>query len=112
MGRKHHDMVNEIIANFDFERVNSVMTFLDWTWATCKNKVPSIRELKEAGEEHLYTAIEQVMSPNNTHGPDVAWISASGGLHARAWKDDKGQLDKIELQFIIEEWESDNDIEV
>ena len=107
MARKKKDMINEVLANFDFERVHETMDLLDWRWHSIG--IPTIGELKEAGEHHLNCAIEQATSPNNKEHHDCGWISASGGLKAMAWKTKKGNLAKVQLEFIVTEWDADNE---
>jgi len=107
MGRKKEDMVNEVLAHFDFEKVHTVMKALNWTWRD--EGTPDIRKLKESAEYHLYGAIKQVLSPDNKEHHDVAWQSASGGFKAMAWKTKKGKLAKVQLEFIVADWDADKD---
>jgi hypothetical protein len=39
----------------------------------------------------------------------VGWISASGGFKAMAWKTKKGKLAKVQLEFIVSEWDAEKD---
>ena len=107
MSRKKYDMVNEVLAHFDFEKVHKTMTALDWKWADVG--IPSIREIKETAEQRLYNAIEQVLSPDNDSHHDVGWLSSSGGFKAMAWKNEDGTLAKIQLEFIVTDWDAEND---
>jgi hypothetical protein len=107
MARKKHDMINEVLAHFDFEKVQIVMKALNWKWTG--TGIPNIKEIKESAEHHMYAAIEQVLDPNNTEHHDIGWISASGGLKAMAWKNEDGELTKIQLEFIIADWDAEND---
>ena len=108
MARKKYDMINEVLAHFDFQAVNQTMKALNWTWATVEG-VPTIQQLKESAEYYMNSAIEQVLSPNNKEHHDVGWISASGGFKAMAWKTKKGKLAKVQLEFIVSEWDADNE---
>lgn len=107
MSRKKDDMINEVLAWFDFEKVNKVMIALNWKWAG--TGVPSIRELKESAVERMENAIELVLSPDNKSHDDVAWISSSGGLKAMAWKHEDGTLAKIQLEFIVSDWDAESE---
>lgn len=102
-------MVNEVLAQFDFERVKEVMDAIKWHWAG-SDGVPTIRELKEEAENHLYSAIEQVLSPTNTEHHEIGWHSASGGLKATAWKNEDGTLARIQLEFIVADWDADDTV--
>lgn len=108
MARKKSDMVNEVLAHFDFEKVHRTMRFLHWTWAG-SDGVPTAAELKEAAEYHMYGAIEQAISPDNKSHTDCAWISASGGFKAMAWRTKKNKLAKVQLEFIVTDWDADNE---
>jgi hypothetical protein len=107
MARKRSDMVNEVLAHFDFEKVHKVMTYLNWKWFD-KASVPSISDLKESAEHHLYSAIEQALSPNNTDHHEVGWMSASGGFEAMAWKNEDGTLARVRLEFVVADWSADD----
>jgi len=109
MARKSYDMVNEVLAHFDFEKVNETMTLLNWSWAG--EGIPSVKQLKDSAENHLYGAIKQALDPNNTEHHEVRWISASGGFKATAWKNEDGTLAKVLLEFIVTEWDAEDDSE-
>ena len=100
---KRTNMVNEIIANFDFEKVQNVMTHLEWGWHG--EGVPSLSRLKEGAIERLDSAIDGLLSSDINH--NIAWISSSGGFKATAWKNKKGKLKKLSLEFIITDWDTD-----
>ena len=102
---KKQNMINDIIANFDFEKVNIVMKTLNWQWAN--EGIPNIKELKESAIERLKNAIEQAISPDNKEHHDIGWISSSGGFKATAWKNKKGKLDKLQLEFIVSDWDTE-----
>jgi hypothetical protein len=107
MARKKDDMINEVLAHFDFERVNQTMKALNWTWYN--EGIPSIQQLKESAEHHMNSAIEQVLSEKNKEHHKVAWLSSSGGFKAMAWKTKKGKLAKVQLEFIVSEWDTENE---
>ena len=105
MTRNTDDMIHEIIAWFDFEKVQKTMTALDWTWG--EEGTPSQFSLKESAYERLKSAAELVLSPNNTEHHEIPWISASGGFKATAWKTEKGELSRLLLEFIVTEWDAE-----
>ena len=107
MARKKYDMVNEVLAHFDFDKVNQTMKALNWTWRD--EGIPTIQQLKESAEERMYNAIDQVLSEKNKESHEVAWISATGGFKAMAWKTKKGKLKRIQLEFIVSEWDAENE---
>jgi len=108
MARKKKDMINEVLANFDFDKVHKTMTLLNWVWAG-SDGVPTKAELKEAAEYHMNGAIEQVLSPDNKSHTDCAWISASGGFKAMAWRTKRNKLARVQLEFMVTDWDADNE---
>lgn len=108
MARNRYDMINEVIANFDFERVHEAMVALNWKWFDLAD-VPSINDLKESAYQRLSDAIKQAVDRNNTEHQDIGWISNSGGLKATAWRDEDYKLAKIQLEFIVTDWDADNE---
>ena len=104
MARKKDDMINEVLAHFDFDKVNQTMKALNWTWRD--EGIPTIQQLKESAEYHMNSAIEQVLSEKNKESHNVAFISASGGFKASAWKTKKGKLEIVRLEFIVSEWDA------
>lgn len=109
MARKSYDMVNEVLAHFDFERVREVMGALNWTWAG--KGIPTMRDLKEEAERLMYCAIKQATDPGNLEHHDIGWISATGGFKAMAWKKEDGTLARVQLEFIVTEWDAEDDSE-
>lgn len=107
MARKSYDMVNEVLAHFDFERVHETMNALNWTWAGVG--VPTMRDLKEEAERLMSNAIEQAIAPSNLEHHNIGWISATGGFKAMAWKNEDGTLAKVQLEFIVTEWDAYDD---
>jgi hypothetical protein len=107
MARKKYDMVNEVLAHFDFDKVHQTMKALNWTWYG--KGIPTLQELKESAEERMYNAIDQVLSKDNKESHEVAWVSTTGGFKAMAWKTKKGKLAKVQLEFIVSEWNADNE---
>ena len=107
MARKNYDMVNEVLAHFEFEKVKLTMDVLDWKWAM--TGVPTIKQLKESAEERLYDAIKQATSPDNDQHHDIGWISSSGGLKATAWKNEDKTLALLQLEFVVTEWQAEDE---
>jgi hypothetical protein len=107
MARKKYDMINEVLVHFDFEKVHQTMKALNWKWA--EEGVPTVKSLRESAEERMNCAAKQVLDKNNTEHHDIGWISSSGGLKAMAWRDENYNLARIQLEFIVTEWDADNE---
>jgi hypothetical protein len=106
--KSQQEMIDNIIDNFDFNRVMTTMDALHWRWRGSKD-TPTKQELIDSALERLHSAIEQVLSPDNKEHKDIGWISASGGFQAQAWKTKKGNLAKLQLEFIVSDWDVERD---
>lgn len=78
--------IDEVIADFNFEKVHRVMEFLKWEWAG--RGVPDVPEMKRVARELL---------EDLNHRPDV-WEMRTGGFEAS-----KDKSHGYYLQFIVEE---------
>lgn len=94
--------VKQLISDFDFERVHSVMKFTKWHWDT---EIPSMSKVVLfAHDLCLKCATEAFEKGMNTH------CVSSGGFEVRVYigEDLKDEYDEsgifIELKFILTEW--------
>jgi hypothetical protein len=100
-------MLQDIIDNFDFDRVHNVMDYLNWQWATCSG-VPTIEELKEKAISLLRDASELRLGGYKDTHHELPIMCSTGGLEAKAWCDeDKTQIVGLELKFVLTSWDSD-----
>jgi len=78
--------IKSIIEKFDFEKVNKIMTILDWRWVNnnMELSIPTSYELKE----------ESIRILNDVYDSDMYSVS-TGGLKASKFED------HLELEFII-----------
>jgi hypothetical protein len=83
--------VDEVLADFDFERVHRVMDWLGWTWANL-GRTPTIAELTDEARRLL---LELNGEPE---------VLGSGGLRA-SYKSDG----TLSLKFILAEAWSDQE---
>jgi hypothetical protein len=98
-------MVDDILSEFDFEKVHDTMVALDWKWASTHPSVPSIRDLKDTARQLLIKVYQLRKDDyNNTH-PEVPVQVATGGFRAIALCNEDGVVDFLKLEFIITEWE-------
>ncbi len=51
-------MIDEIMDEFNFARVHKAMVALDWKWASSKNYIPSMDELRTEAERLLRDAAD------------------------------------------------------
>jgi len=102
-------MLEDIIDNFDFDRVHNVMDYLNWQWTTCSG-VPTIEELKEKAISLLRDASELRLGGYKDTHHESPIICSTGGFEAKAWCDeDKTQIVGLELKFVLTSWDSEVD---
>lgn len=66
MTEEYVKKINDIIDNFDFEKVHAYMTLIKWVWF-CEG-IPSVSELKETAKKLLIEAIEKEYAEIATGG--------------------------------------------
>lgn len=97
--RQTDDLIDDILENFNFEKVNIAMKFLDWRWASI-GRVPTINELKESAREQLQNCIKEAKD-NKTE-----FYISSGGLKSFYSFDENF----LELEFVLTDWTEEDDI--
>ena len=89
----HQELIDEVMDNFNFNKVHKVMTFLDWNWFSPKGfSIPTIDEIKEEARRLLVDAVTKHTT------------IASGGFKARFEDSPDGEEPFIGLEFIIEDF--------
>ncbi len=103
------ELINEVLDNFDFEKVHKVMTFLDWKWISLSdatNEVPSIAKLVRTAQQYLEMAYDGLAKASYE---DNQYMVGSGGFEAQAKRYPAG-LDKpdvlLTLSFNLAQWEA------
>lgn len=100
-------MIEEVLTEFDFSRVYLTMKALNWTWGM-QPSIPSIDELKRSSERLLRGAVKGVISSEKLSEGE-AYIHATGGLKASAYRNRYRAITAIQLEFVVTSWESDGD---
>jgi len=101
---KHQRMIANILNEFDFDRVHQAMICLGWEWYF--TGVPTIDELRDGARERIDSAIKGCLKEGNDN---KSYSSSSGGLKATVEKNTCGQIDFIELEFVLTSWDSESD---
>ena len=103
------ELINEVLDNFDFDKVHKVMTFLDWKWVNCSEgtcEVPSISRMIRTVQRYLSQAYDGLAS--NKHDSNE-YMLGSGGFEIWAKRFPVG-LDKpdilLTLNFNLASWEA------
>ena len=84
------ELIDEILDQFDFQKVKEVMDALNWTWAIgTESHVPDIPELRKQAREMLWDVIRS----------KGRMIKTGGGFVA-----EKEDDDTLELRFEVTAW--------
>ncbi len=98
------DMIEDIMSEFEFDQVETVMDALGWRW---RGEIPSIEDLQETAERLLRGAAKSRLGDFKDTHHDVAIISATGGFEAKAFCDEnKTKITGLQLDFIVTSWDS------
>jgi len=100
-----NQMIDEIIDEFDFNRVQRAMDYLNWKWV---GESVTVDMLKEEARRLLKGAAEARLGDyKNTHW-EQGIINATGGFQAMAWcNKDKTKIDALDLKFILADWDAE-----
>jgi hypothetical protein len=98
-------MVDDILTEFDFEKVHDTMVALDWKWASTHPSVPSIRDLKDTARYLLINVHNMRMGEYKDTHPEVPVTCGTGGFKATALCNEDQVVDFLKLEFIVTEWE-------
>ncbi len=105
-----YEQIDEIMTNFDFEKVKKCMTLLEWTWRD--EGIPTISMLRSAAMGRLITAYDgcKDMIENDKDCSPPTYHSASGGFFATATyytgEEDFEEGIYLTLHFSVESWEN------
>jgi len=104
------DMIGEIMEEFNFGKVESVMFHLNWRWASEYNRTPNIDELRERAQELLESAAKSRLGFYIDEHHEVGITNSTGGFKATAWCNEaKTEITGLKLEFIVTNWDSFNE---
>ena len=102
-------MIDDILKNFDFGKVQTVMFKLNWKWATedAGLAIPTIADLQECAIDLLSKAAKGVMrSKENGYNPDLGYTVGTGGLEATAYTNSNAtEVEVLDLKFVLVQWD-------
>ena len=106
-------MVDEILEEFNFERVQTVMFKLNWQWAMTAHGIPTIEELRETAERLLRQAAECRLGQYGNSYWELGIINATGGFQATAFCDEtKTRITGLDLKFVLTEYDAGESDEI
>ena len=97
-------MIDDIMDEFNFAKVQSTMYHLDWKWASVG--IPTIDDLRNEAERLLRGAAEARLGQfKDTHW-EQGIINGTGGFQAMAFcNEDKTKIIGLDLKFVLAEWD-------
>jgi hypothetical protein len=103
-----NQMIDDIMDNFDFIKVQNVMFALDWKWAGIG--VPTLDQLINEARQLLKTSAELRLGDYLGEYWEEGIISATGGFQSTAYCDEnKTKIIMLNLKFVLTEWDSEID---
>ena len=104
-------MIDEIMDEFNFATVHKTMVALDWKWASSKNYIPSMDELRDQAIYLLRGAAKARLGDYKDTHWELGVIHGTGGFQATAFCDkNKTRITGLDLKFVVAEWdEGDNE---
>lgn len=93
--------INTIMDWFDFERVHTVMTALDWKWFNSGNHVPLIGEIRGFARDLIRDCVDGMI-----HNQKAEYSIKCGGFSVRTYKELYDEKVYIELTFEVATWDN------
>ncbi len=98
---KHYDTIMDCLDEFDFEKVHTVMKYLNWTWSDVKG-VPEITDLRKHCRKYLQEVVRGALEREKEGGQ---YIMASGGFRFESKVYPDGFL-WLRMSFDIADWDN------
>ena len=96
-------MIEDIMDNFDFGRVQHAMGLLDWQW---RGEYVTVEMLRKQAERLLRGAMESRLGSFRHESHEVGIVNGTGGLEAKAWCDEtKTKIVALDLKFVLSSWD-------
>jgi hypothetical protein len=100
-------MIEDIMEQFDFDRVKCAMEALNWKWYSSNYSIPTINELRIQAERLLRGAAKSRLGDFKDNHYNTPIINATGGFEARAYcNEDKTKITGLDLAFVVTSWDS------
>lgn len=107
LSKANNILVDKVLRDFNFQRVQEMMVAVDWKWITPTSalQVPSVERMRESAKSMLTRLVND---PRNA-------ITATGGLWAEKheWDPESRHYGGLSLKFVFEEseawWEEDEE---
>jgi len=98
-------MIDEIMDEFNFAKVQNVMDYLNWKWV---GEYVTIDMLRETAERLLREAAELRLGQYKDEHWEQGIIYATGGFQATAFcNEDKTKIIGLDLKFVLAGWDAE-----
>ncbi len=95
------EMIDDIMDNFDFNKVAKCMRALNWKW----HDVDGSMDVPE--EHHIRKSARKLMNTVKDVCHHKTFITGTGGFYVQCWyAPDSRILEAMELSFIVAEWDA------
>lgn len=98
-------MIENILDNFDFDKVRKVMDFLKWEWVDIvgeTSSVPSTYRIVCSARDRLEKAYEYAIE-----NKENATFSSSGFEAFAQYNKETNEVDYLELKFVLTSWDEE-----
>jgi len=93
--------IDNIIENFNWEKVYNAMYALGWTWGDSEGETPSVGALFRCATELLHYVYDEAIENR------CDYSVRTGGFHARALvNEETKEVESLRLAFEVCSWES------
>lgn len=97
--------INDIVENFNWEKVHKAMKALEWNWHDSEGETPSIGALFNCAIGLLHDAYDGAEKDKTNY------TYATGGFYARAFVDDETkEVTQLRLSFEVCNWDYDDEL--
>jgi len=101
-------MIDDIMDDFHFIKVQTVMEALNWVWFSAADGLPTISELRAQAVYLLKGAAELRLGDYLESHWEQGIINSTGGFQATAYCDEnKTKITMLDLRFVLEEQDSE-----
>ena len=101
MKKNREQLIDEIVENFNWDKVYRTMDALGWTWIDSEGETPSIVKLITTATRLLRDAFDGAVKEQQTY------LSGTGGFEAVCYMDGEDDMYRLELRFVVASWDVD-----
>lgn len=109
--RAQATLIADIMDNFNFKKVQSVMTFLKWKWVSADEGIPTVMEIRREAKKLLLDVCKLCLEQENLDS-NTRVVIGTGGLRATAFRSECGKhITALELDFVVTAYDVDAELE-